>query len=475
MAFVSAGIVLGSLTISWGVALTVVSISYQLYQSNKMRRKADAAAEARKGFEVVLEADVYTLPVVYGRAKVGGVRVYHNTRNTFDGSGTNAEKTLVAGPVVPSLASSQTNVMSKFTRGELGTWKRILFADSVQASGVPNVRDLLDGEAPLSIRIGLLVEVYNESTGNYTDMYDGGVYGFTTSYRNMDALGFEVKIEGSVDANELVGSWVYQVTYENENVSATGSKNEYLFFQQALCLGGISACHDLIVNDSIYRDDSELYSQVTSFSLANLATTGDRSRVVSLKKGLRADVHYSGSKACGLMTSNFSERGSAKFTNVAYATVVIKLDRDDPQLGGQVPQIQFLVEGKKMHTVIKNGDVYSLSDEATYTNNPAYCLLDYLRSTVFGASVSLLELDLKSFYDAAQLCNKVVKTSAPVGGHIWQPIRFDSDTNYRHVVTRDIPLYECNIMIDTKKPIRENVENILGTMSDARLVWASGQ
>ena len=91
MAFTTAGIVLGSLTVSWGVALTVVSISYQLYQSNKMRKKADAAAEARKGFEVVLEADVYTLPVVYGRAKVGGVRVYHNTRSNFDGSGTNAE------------------------------------------------------------------------------------------------------------------------------------------------------------------------------------------------------------------------------------------------------------------------------------------------------------------------------------------------------------------------------------------------
>ena len=475
MAFIATGIVLGALTVSWGVALTIVSISYQLYQSNKMRRKADAAAEARKGFEVVLEADVYTLPVVYGRAKVGGVRVYHNTRSAFDGSGTNAEKTLVAGPVVPSLAGSQTSAMSKFTRGELGTWKRILFADSVQASGVPNVRDLLDGEAPLSIRIGLLVEVYQEDAGKSTAMYDSIAYGFTASYRNMDALGFEVKIEGRGGANETVGPWVYLVNYKNENVSATGSKNEYLFFQQALCLGGISACHDLIVNDSIYRDDSDLYNPGKSFFLSRAAGIGAGSRPEDVKKGLRADVHYAGSKACGLMTSNFSERGSAKFTNVAYATVVIKLDRDDPQLGGQVPQIQFLVEGKKMHTVIKNGDVYSLSDEETYTNNPAYCLLDYLRSTVFGASVSLLELDLKSFYDAAQLCNKVVKTSAPVGGHIWQPIRFDSDPNYRHVVTRDIPLYECNIMIDTKKPIRENVENILGTMSDARLVWASGQ
>jgi hypothetical protein len=38
-----------------------------------------------------------------------------------------------------------------------------------------------------------------------------------------------------------------------------------------------------------------------------------------------------------------------------------------------------------------------------------------------------------------------------------------------------LPLYEANLTLDTKKTIRENVETILSTMGDARLIWSQGR
>jgi hypothetical protein len=66
------------------VAVTAASMAYQADKAHKARKKAREAAEARKGFDVVVEGEVMRLPIVYGRAKVGGVRVFHGTKNSFE-------------------------------------------------------------------------------------------------------------------------------------------------------------------------------------------------------------------------------------------------------------------------------------------------------------------------------------------------------------------------------------------------------
>jgi hypothetical protein len=59
-------------------------MAYQADKAHKARKKAREAAEARKGFDVVIEGEVMRLPIVYGRAKVGGVRVFHGTKDSFE-------------------------------------------------------------------------------------------------------------------------------------------------------------------------------------------------------------------------------------------------------------------------------------------------------------------------------------------------------------------------------------------------------
>jgi hypothetical protein len=62
---------------------TVVATVYSIDRMRKAKRAAAEAAEARKGFELVVEGSSESLPIVYGRAKVGGVRVWHATRSSY--------------------------------------------------------------------------------------------------------------------------------------------------------------------------------------------------------------------------------------------------------------------------------------------------------------------------------------------------------------------------------------------------------
>jgi hypothetical protein len=63
--------------------ITIVSTGYSIAQSKKMKSDAKKAADARRGFEIPIEGEGMFAPVVYGRAKIGGSRVFHQTKSDF--------------------------------------------------------------------------------------------------------------------------------------------------------------------------------------------------------------------------------------------------------------------------------------------------------------------------------------------------------------------------------------------------------
>jgi hypothetical protein len=58
-----------------------------------------------------------------------------------------------------------------------------------------------------------------------------------------------------------------------------------------------------------------------------------------------------------------------------------------------------------------------------------------------------------------------VQSNVAVGGKLWAA---------KGVTTRNLPLYECNLILDTSGSVRDNVTEILATMGDADLVWSGG-
>ncbi len=316
--------------------ITAASTIYQITQAKKARAKARAAAEARKGFETVTETEVVSLPIIYGRAKVGGVRVWAQTASTLNDM-------------------------------------------------LPTIQDV-------------------------------------------DTIG-----------NGLNGT-------------QTGSKNEYLLIQQAICLGPIHKFYDFVIDGNYHYNDSNY-------------------------KHIHAECHGNGGINSNV-TKNFAERSSALFTGVAYSNIFTKIDRDNP---AEIPNVSFFIEGRKVRSITRSGSVnnysYAINSSRTYSNNPALCLLDYLledtSSFVLNTSTKALdisEIDLESFYNASLVCDRIVQQNVLVGGKIWRPTN-----EIRNVSRRNIPLYECNIILDTSKPIRENIESILSTMGDARLIWSNGK
>ena len=67
IATILAATYLGITVSTW---ITIASIAYQVVQARKMKKAAREAAEARKGFEVVVEGEAVNLPVIYGRSKI---------------------------------------------------------------------------------------------------------------------------------------------------------------------------------------------------------------------------------------------------------------------------------------------------------------------------------------------------------------------------------------------------------------------
>lgn len=268
----------------------------------------------------------------------------------------------------------------------------------------------------------------------------------------------------------------------------TGTKNEFLFAKHAICHAGINSVKHVLVNNKAYYHNDYVYGQ----------------RIVVYPNG----------GSSGLLTAN-KYSSSDRFTNVAYAAEVFRLDREKQNYSG-APNVQYIVEGQKIRYITYQNGIYSLSTEKIYSNNPAYVLLDYLTNDIYGKGLSDDEIDLEAFYKSAQVCATIVATNVEVAGHVWgsKPIsnypnyasfpnpnawgyedlllKDDSTNSYyfwrqtnsdmdnptgEYVLTtvprRNIPLYECNITINTERTIRDNIEDILNTMHYAELVWST--
>lgn len=440
------------------VVLVIIASSYQQENARKARAAAEAsraaAEDAAKGFEVAVEGEVIPIPVVYGRAKIAGARVWHATANRLLLEATTADNYIGTFDSLPlQTSSSLTDFVHPGTDNFRVTFDAGVQAQLATATSVSNHVTLYHTLPP-----ELLTPIVKPL---------GADYFFAVT--NVDSTGFNVTIKRKndrqiyftdyLDSGSLTGQvFQYKVPYVTLTTTLEGEKNEYLFMQQVLCQGPINRIYDVAFNDSRFIDDPELASTVPRAVVDK-----------PFAKGVRVDCYPTGGMPHSLISKNFSKRSDALFTGLASVSAIVKLDRDAPQFN-DIPNMAFFIEGKKIRAIIKTGDIYTLSGTLAYSNNPALCLLDYLLSDISGKGLDVAQVDLKTFYDAATLCAKIVQTNVVVGGKIWQPT-----DGWRRVTQRDIPLYECNLTLDVKKTVRANVATILSTMGDARLVWSGGK
>ena len=367
-----------------GIILTVASTVMSIVMKPK-KRAPDAAAPV-EGYKIVTDGQSAYLPIVYGRALVGGIRVRTHVSNM-----------MMTQPGIPSII---TNINAS------KSFHSIL---SINKGGAYTVDEYNDVGviAPRSLRWGYPI---------------GGL---------------------------MLDNWLDLKNYN------------FLFVQQALCVGPVHRVADVSIDDGGGARDAKY---------GTLKEKLDGFGRFEPNAGLMIDVYYGYGKAWNF-ESNFpginAKSSSATFDGMAFAAASFRLS-DSPQFSG-TPNLQFFVEGRLVSKVIAG----VLHSTKVYTNNPAWCLLDYLLDNGSGKGIHPEDIDLVSFEEVAAICDTVVQVDALIQGRMNQP--FDTDSPGSIVrYKRDIPLYECNITIDTGRPIRDNIEAILGTMGDARLVWSSG-
>ena len=213
-------------------------------------------------------------------------------------------------------------------------------------------------------------------------------------------------------------------------LETSGTDNEFLYMALILCEGEINSIEQIRVDDKVVTFDgafADNTQRTVDSSDGNFYK--DSVSYITIEPHLGTD-----SQSASSLLSTLSSWGSNhKLSGLAYLALKFKWNQD---VFSGIPKVQAKIKGKKVVTLASN-----LSESsATFSANPAFCLLDYLRNTRYGKGLATTDIDLQSFYDASQVA---VTQVTPYSG------------------ASDINIFDCNAVLDTSKKIIENTRILL--------------
>ena len=213
-------------------------------------------------------------------------------------------------------------------------------------------------------------------------------------------------------------------------LETSGTDNEFLYMAIILCEGEINSIEQIRIDDKVVTFDGALSDNTQrSVDSSDGNFYKDAVSYITVEPHLGSDSQSSSS-----LLSQLSSWGSNhKLSGLAYLALKFKWNQD---VFSGIPKVQTKLKGKKVVTLASN-----LSESsATFSTNPAFCLLDYLRNTRYGKGLATTDIDLQSFRDASQVC--ITQVTPFSGGS-------------------DINLFDCNAVLDTSKKIIENTRILL--------------
>ena len=158
---------------------------------------------------------------------------------------------------------------------------------------------------------------------------------------------------------------------------------------------------------------------------------------VSISPGIRI-----GNRAQTAHTLNPQDQ---TFPYLAYISV--SLDAEELELSG-TPTITSIIEGRK----VEIWDDVAGSWITQYSQNPAYCLFDFLTNSRYGLGIDKQYVDLDSFIEVANHCDETVD---------------DGNGN-------QVPRFQLDYVIDSKQSSLDIIQSILGTFR-AFLLYSGGE
>ena len=213
-------------------------------------------------------------------------------------------------------------------------------------------------------------------------------------------------------------------------IETSGTDNEFLYLALVLSEGEINSIEQIRVDDKVVTFDGALTDN-TQRSVAS----SDSNFYKDAVSYITIEPHFGtdGQSASSLLSTLSSWGSNHKLSGICYLALKFKWNAD---VFGGIPQVQAKIKGKKVVTLASN-----LSEQtASFSTNPAFCLLDYLRNERYGKGIATSDIDLQSFYDASQVC---VTQVTPFSG------------------ASTINIFDTNAVIDTSRKVIDNVRDIL--------------
>ncbi len=221
-------------------------------------------------------------------------------------------------------------------------------------------------------------------------------------------------------------------------LETSGSDNHYLYMAVALAEGEINSVEQIIVNDKVVKFDGAL----THGSVRDVVTTGsgaDTNFRYCNRAGCFSTIRaqcFMGTDdqvASSVLTPASGWGSNHRLRGVAYIALRFWFR---PTIYSNIPTVKAKIKGKKIVTL--NSSLVESSP--TYSTNPAFCILDYLRNERYGKGLATTDVDLQSFYDASQIC--VTQVTPFSGGS-------------------DINLFDTNYVLDTGRKVITNLRELI--------------
>ena len=216
-------------------------------------------------------------------------------------------------------------------------------------------------------------------------------------------------------------------------IETSGTDNTYLYVALVLAEGEVNSIEEIRVDDKVVTFDGALtHGTVREVASSDSNFYKDSTSHIQVQAFMGTDDQV----ASSVLTPLSSWGSNHRLRGICYLALRFKWNQD---VFGGIPVVQAKVKGKKIVTLASN-----LSEQtASFSTNPAFCLLDYLRNERYGKGIATSSLDLQSFYDASQVC--VTQVTPFSGGS-------------------DINLFDCNAVVDTSKKVLDNVRDIVKGM-----------
>tara|TARA_Y100001972_G_scaffold48651_1_gene59851 strand:- start:290 stop:1114 length:825 start_codon:yes stop_codon:yes gene_type:complete len=177
-------------------------------------------------------------------------------------------------------------------------------------------------------------------------------------------------------------------------LETSGTDNEFLYMAIILCEGEINSIEQIRIDDKVVTFDGALSDNTQrSVDSSDGNFYKDAVSYITVEPHLGSDSQSSSS-----LLSQLSSWGSNhKLSGLAYLALKFKWNQD---VFSGIPKVQTKLKGKKVVTLASN-----LSESsATFSTNPAFCLLDYLRNTRYGKGLATTIL----IYKVLEMLHKFV-------------------------------------------------------------------